>query len=86
MAAATSQVISKISPGPGEYITYYVEGVFTTNETLTVSGLGTIKGAFLINTADNAMDTCTVATNVITLTQATISDNTYTGLAWGTIA
>ena len=83
MAEGTSIVTSKVAPGPGEYILVHVTGVLTTNETLTVPELTTIKGAFLTNLADNANDTCTVATNVITLTQATISDNTYSGFAWG---
>jgi uncharacterized membrane protein len=85
MAAGTSVVTSKVAPGPGEYILVHVTGVLSTNETLTVSELGTIKGAMLYNEADNLVDTCTVATNVITLTQSTITDNTYTGFAWGTV-
>ena len=83
MVEGTSIEVINAVPQLGKKVVI-VGGVLSTDETLTVSGLTTLDGAILINKADNASDSCTVATNVITLTQATITDATYTGIAWGT--
>lgn len=84
MAEGTSIESAKISPGPGEAIIVKVRGVLSTNETLTVDDLGTIEGWHVVNESDNAVDTMTAATNILTLTESTISDNTYSGIVWGT--
>ena len=82
MAEGTSIVTKEFGVQSGKKV-WFVSGVLSTDETLTVSDASVIEGAILLNADDNASDTCTVATNVITLTEATITDKTYTGIAWG---
>jgi hypothetical protein len=58
--------------------------VHATNDTITLSDLTVINGAALMKRADGTACTCTVATNVITVTQAGMSDTPVEGLAIGT--
>lgn len=60
----------------------FVSGTSAANgDTLTVTGLATVNGAFLISTTGTAA-TMTFATNVITITNG--STLVWSGLAWGT--
>ena len=83
MVEGTSIEAINVVPFLGKKVVI-VGGVLSTNETLTVEGITELDGVILINKADNLTDTATVSGNVITLTQATITDQTYTGIAWGT--
>jgi hypothetical protein len=82
MAEFTSKTIQYVGNTPGAGIELaYVTGISAVNsDTLTVSGLTTVKGAFLISTT-GVVGTMTFATNVITVTNG--STLTWTGLAWG---
>lgn len=82
MAEVTVKTLQFIGNTPGAGIDLvYVTGVSAVNnDTLTVSGLTTVKGAFLISTT-GTVGTMTFSTNVITITNG--STLTWTGLAWG---
>jgi hypothetical protein len=82
MAEFTSKAIQFIGNTPGAGIEMaYVTGASAVNsDTFTVSGLTTVKGAFLISTT-GVVGTMTFATNVITVTNG--GALTWTGLAWG---
>ena len=54
--------------------------VHATNDTITLSDVTTINGAALLKRADGSAVTCTVATNVITVTQAGMSDTPVVGI------
>jgi hypothetical protein len=56
----------------------------STNDTITLSDLTTINGAALLKRSDGSAVSCTVATNVITVTQATLTDIPIVGIAIGT--
>lgn len=61
---------------------FYVTGTSAANnDTLTVSGLTTVRGAFLISTTGTVI-TMTFSSNVVTLTNG--GTLTVSGLAWGT--
>lgn len=61
---------------------FYIAGTSAANnDTLTVSPLTTVKGAFLISTTGTA-GTMTFATNVITITNG--GTLVWSGLCWGT--
>lgn len=60
----------------------FVQGTSANNnDTLTVTGLTTVNGAFLVSTT-GVVGTMTFATNVITVTNG--GALTWSGLAWGT--
>lgn len=83
MAEVTSKVIQELAPNlPGSQVRLvYVNGVSAANnDTLTVSDLTTVRGAFLISTTGTVI-TMTFATNVITLTNG--GTLTVHGLAFG---
>jgi hypothetical protein len=82
MAEFTAKTIQYIGNTPGAGIDVaYVAGVSAVNnDTFTVSGLTTVKGAFLISTT-GTVGAMTFSTNVITVTNG--STLTWTGLAWG---
>ena len=88
MAEFTSKVVMGISPigqGAGAASLYktvlFIQGVCATNsDTITVTGLTTVNGAFLIAT-DGTVGAMTFATNVITVTNG--STKTWSGLCWG---
>ena len=69
-AASTKQVVT-------------FEATVSTDDTITLSDLTTINGASLLKRADGTAITCTVATNVITVTQATTTNVPVVGIAVG---
>jgi len=60
------------------------EATVSTSHTITLSDLAAIDGAALLKRSDGSACTCTVATNVITVTQADLTDVPVVGLAIGT--
>lgn len=83
MAEFTTKVIAELAPNlPGtQRRLVFVRGISAVNsDTLTVSDLTTVEGAFLISTT-GTVGTMTFATNVITVTNG--STLTWTGLVWG---
>ncbi len=81
MPEVTSKIITKTVPQLGKDVVY-VEGVSAVNnDTITVTGLTTVRGATLVSTTGVA-GTLTFATNVITITNG--GALTWSGLAWGT--
>lgn len=84
MAEVTSKIIADAGPNlPGQTKKLiYVEGASAVNnDTLTVTNLTTVRGAYLVSTTGTA-GTLTFSTNVITITNG--GALTWTGLAWGT--
>lgn len=82
MAELTAKTIQMQEPRVGSTILLYVAGTSAANnDTLTVTGLTTVKGAFLISTTGTA-GTMTFGTNVITVTNG--GTLVWSGLAWGT--
>lgn len=84
MAEVTTKGIQELAPNLAGSQTrlIYVTGISAANnDTITVSDLTTVRGAFLISTTGTA-GTMTFATNVITITNG--STLTWSGLAWGT--
>lgn len=82
MAEVTSKTIEGNSPPQAAVKIFYVTGTSAANnDTLTISQLTTVRGAFLISTTGTVI-TMTFATNVITLTNG--STLVVSGLAWGT--
>ena len=61
-----------------------ISATVSTSDTITLSDLTAINGAALLKRADGSAVTCTVATNVITITQATLTDVPVVGIAIGT--
>lgn len=83
MAEVTSKGIQELAPNLAGAQTrlVYVTGISAVNnDTLTLSDLTTVRGAFLISTT-GTVATMTFATNVITITNG--STLTWSGLAWG---
>jgi len=60
------------------------ESIVTTNDTIPISEYAAISGATLRKKSDNTVVTCTVATNIITVTQAALTDEPVVGSAWET--
>ncbi|MCJ7506343.1 hypothetical protein MUP05_07755 [Candidatus Bathyarchaeota archaeon] len=60
------------------------ESIVSTNDTIPISEYTAIAGAMLRNKSDNTVVTCTVATNIITVTQATLTDEPVVGSAYET--
>jgi len=60
------------------------DATVSTNDTITVSDLAAVNGATLMKQADGTAVTCTVAANIITVTQATLTDVPVVGEAIGT--
>jgi len=56
----------------------------TTNDTIPIVDVTTLLGASLMKTADGTAVTCTIATNVITVTGAGLTDVPVLGTAYGT--
>lgn len=84
MAEVTSKTLQELAPNlPGvQTRLVYVKGTSAVNsDTLTVSDLTTVIGAFLISST-GTVGTMTFATNVITITNG--STLVWSGLAWGT--
>ena len=85
MAEVASKTVMGVSPlgNPGGWRTVvFVQGTSAANnDTLTVTGLTTVQGAYLVSSTGTA-GTLTFATNVITITNG--STLVWSGLAWGT--
>lgn len=80
-----AEVVSKTIEGDNQPQSvvkiFYITGISAANnDTLTVSPLTTVRGAFLISTTGTVI-TMTFSTNIITLTNG--STLTVSGLAWG---
>jgi hypothetical protein len=60
------------------------ESIVSTNDTIPISEYTAIAGAMLRKKSDNTVVTCTVATNIITVTQATLTDEPVVGSAYET--
>ena len=85
-SAKTVQGISPIGSGSGTASLFttvlFIKGTKAAqNDIFTVTGLTAVTGAYL-QFASGAVETMTLATNVITLTSATTG--VVSGLAWGT--
>lgn len=79
-AKESTQVVN-VPPATGQIQLFYVKGTSAANnDTLTVTGMTTVLGAFLISTT-GTVGTMTFATNVITITNG--GTLIWTGLAWG---
>jgi len=60
------------------------EATVSTDNTITLNDLTTINGAALLKKSDGSAVTCTVATNIITVTAASLTDVPVIGEAIGT--
>ena len=78
-------VIIKQEPVTTTSLKKYVcfDVTMSTNDTVTIADLSSIDSASLVNLTDGLEDTCTIATNVVTLTQSGITNVRYVGLAVG---
>jgi hypothetical protein len=65
-----------------KYITF--EATVSTDDTITLSDLTDILGAAVFKKSDGSSVTFTEATNVITITQAELTDVAVVGFAYGT--
>lgn len=85
MAEVTAKTVQGVAPqsNPGLWRNLVaVNGTSAANnDTLTVTGLAAVQGAFLISTT-GVVATMTFATNVITITNG--GTLVWSGLAWGT--
>ena len=85
MAEVQNKTVNPIAPlGPAGLATVvlFVKGLSgVNNDTITVTGLTTVLGAFLISST-GVVATMTFATNIITITNG--GALTWSGLAWGT--
>jgi len=59
------------------------EATVSTNDTITLGDLTTINSAHLAKKSDGSEVTCTIATNVITVTGAGLTDIAVVGFAIG---
>jgi len=60
-----------------------IEDTVSTNDTIIMGDLTTVNGAGLLKRSDGSTVTCTVATNVITITQAALTDVVIVGTVVG---
>jgi hypothetical protein len=65
-----------------KYITF--EATVSTDDTITLGNLADIVGAALFKKSDGTTVTFTEATNVITITEAALTDEPIVGFAYGT--
>lgn len=78
----TIQGMAQFPTGGSPVQLIYVKGTSAANnDTLTVSGLTTVVGAFLISTTGTVI-TMTFSTNIVTLTNG--GTLIVSGLCWGT--
>lgn len=83
MAEVTGKVVQDLGPnlpGQNRKILLVSGTSAANNDTITVGGLTTVSGAFLISSTGTE-GTMTFATNVITITNG--STLIWSGLAWG---
>lgn len=66
------------------YVTF--EALATTNYTITVDNLASIDGAALLKKSDGSAVTFTKTTNVITITQASLTNEPVIGIAYGSFS
>ena len=78
----TSNRQAIITPATTKQIVTF-EATVSTDKTITLSDLTTVNGATLLKRSDGSAVTCTVATNVITVTEADLTDVVVVGLAVG---
>lgn len=86
MAEVTTKTIQELAPNlPGTPVRLvYIKGTTNaTGDTLTVSNLTTVIGAYLSQATGTLPTSISIATNVITITNGG-GALTYSGLAWGT--
>ena len=86
MAEVTAKTIQELAPNlPGTPVRLiYVKGTTNaTGDTLTVTDLTTVIGAYLSQANGTLPTSISLATNVITINNAG-GALTYSGLAWGT--
>lgn len=86
MAEVTAKTIQECAPNlPGSQVrVMYVKGTTNaTGDTLTVSNVTTVIGAYLAQANGTLPTSISLATNVITINNAG-GALTYSGLAWGT--
>jgi hypothetical protein len=86
MAEVTAKTLQELAPNlPGTPVRLvYVKGTTAaTGDTLTVSDLTTVIGAYLSQANGTLPTSIGLATNVITINNAG-GALTYSGLAWGT--
>jgi len=60
------------------------ESTVSTSDTITITEYAAIVGATLRKKSDGSVCTCTVLTNVITVTQATLTNEPVVGSAYET--
>ena len=72
MAAQTPTTIIEVSPSSGTMLGLYT-AVVSTNDTVTLSNFTDILNSYVINLGTNVEATATVATNVVTVTQAALT-------------
>jgi len=72
MAAQTPTTIIEVSPSSGTMLGIYT-AVVSTNDTVTLSNFTDILNSYVINLGTNVEATATVATNVVTVTQAALT-------------
>jgi hypothetical protein len=65
-----------------KYITF--EATVSTDDTITIGDLASILFATIVAKSDGVEMDCSVATNVITVTQAGATDEPVVGFAYGT--
>ena len=59
------------------------EVVMSSNDTVTIADLTTITDVALINLADGLEDTATISGNIITLTEAGVTNTHFVGIVVG---
>jgi len=72
MTAQTPTTIIEVSPSSGTMLGVYT-AVVSTNDTVTLSNFTDILNSYVINLGTNVEATATVATNVVTVTQAALT-------------
>jgi hypothetical protein len=65
-----------------KYVTF--EATVSTDDTITIGDLASILFATIVAKSDGAEMDCSVATNVITVTQVGATDEPVVGFAYGT--
>ncbi len=60
------------------------EATVSTSDTVTMQNIGTLSGVAILKKSDGSTVTATVATNVITITQATLTNVDIIGVAFST--
>lgn len=81
MAELTLKQVESDSPPQAAVKIFYVTGTSAANnDTLTVTGITTVRGAFLVSTT-GVVGTLTFATNAITITNG--GTLVWSGIAWG---